>query len=95
MANAPQFKVYTADNEYIAACKHPGDAAAILALHGEGASIRRGHAKRDTLWVEGEDGWAGESFDEVAEQCFAVIEVLEHGKQKALDDIAGRAQFDV
>lgn len=65
MARAPRFKVYTPAGEYVAACKRAGDAAALVSLYGEGATIRDGHARR--VWVEGSDGWAGESYDEAAD----------------------------
>lgn len=69
MSASPAFKIYTKSGEYIAACKHAEDAAAIVALNGDGATIRYGHAKRDIVWTEGEagDGAAAESYDHVAE----------------------------
>ena len=68
MASAPYFKVYTADEQYIAACKHPVDAAMILAGNDEiGMTIRNGHAKRNILYTQGVDGNAGESYDRVSE----------------------------
>lgn len=67
MAGSPILKVYTAEGEYVAACWHPEDAAALVAIYGDGATIRRGHLKRDIVWTEGaEDTRAGESFDLVA-----------------------------
>lgn len=65
MARAPRFKVYTADGEYVAACKYPEDGAAILAAYGAGATIRDGHAKSDVVFTNGIDGDAGNSYDEV------------------------------
>lgn len=67
MAGAPRFKVYSIQNEYVAACKFVEDAAGIIALYG-GGTIRYGHAKRDTIWHEGfEDQPAADSFDYVRE----------------------------
>ena len=67
MANAPRFKVYTPDGEYVASCKHAEDAAALVALYGDGATIRAGHSRRDILWHEGFQGQpAAESYDFVA-----------------------------
>ncbi len=61
MAYSPRFKVYTADNEYVAACKHAEDAAAIVASY-EGGTIRDGHRK--VLWREGsEETSSGDSYD--------------------------------
>lgn len=68
MASAPQFKIYTAAGEYIAAAKYAEDAAAIVAVcgQGDGATIRAGHAKADIVWTEGaEDQPAAESYDHV------------------------------
>lgn len=67
MAGSPILKVYTAEGEYVAACWHAEDAAALVAIYGDGATIRRGHLKRDVVWTEGaEDTRAGESYDLVA-----------------------------
>jgi len=76
MAGAPQFKVYKAGGEYMAACKEPEAAAAIVSLYGTGATIRDGHKKSDTVWTEGEayDGSAGDSYDLVAETVWRIIE---------------------
>lgn len=66
MAASPQFKVYNPAGEYVAACKHGEDAAAIVAGYGEGATIRFGHSR--VLWREGAESFpAGESYDGVAE----------------------------
>ena len=83
MAAAPRFKVYNPEGEYVAACKYPEDAAAVVAAHGPGAQIRDGHTRvvspagrgetpRLRLarwgWHEGhEDAPAGESYDVVAQ----------------------------
>lgn len=73
MAATPEFKVYLPDGEYVAACKYPEEAGAVVALRGlPGTTIRWGHSKSATLWTEGEDGdgEAGESFDVVARLCY-------------------------
>ena len=63
MASSPDYKVYNR-SEYVAACKYPEDAAAIVAAYGEGATIRFGHRAKDTVWREGkEDQSAGDSYD--------------------------------
>lgn len=67
MASAPRFKIYSDDNEYIGCVKHPSDAAALVSMYATGATIRDGHAKKHTVWTEGVDGEAGESYDVVAE----------------------------
>lgn len=68
MAGSPRWKVYNTEGEYVASCKHVEDAAAIIALYGDGASIRDGHSK--VVWLEGRDGEAAESFDAVAAKVY-------------------------
>lgn len=69
MASSPKFKVYNAAGEYQAACKEAVIAAAVVALLGDGATIRSGHASKHTVWTEGPpaDGHAAESYDRVRE----------------------------
>jgi hypothetical protein len=67
MASSPGIKVYDAGGEYIASVKYAEHAAALVALEGDGATIRQGHAKRMTLWTEGRESQpAAESYDFVA-----------------------------
>ena len=71
MAKTHSWKVYKADNEYIASAKHPEYAAMVLAgLGQDGATIRLGHAKKNTVWTEGVDGHAWESYDQVVDTAF-------------------------
>jgi len=65
MAASPRFKIYDSDGIYQAACHEPEAAACLVAFYGLGATIRYGHQKK--LWVEGVDGYAEESFDDVAQ----------------------------
>ena len=65
MGASPNYKVFNPAGEYIAATVHLEDAAAIVALYGKGASIRDGHAMSRTLWVDGSDGSAADSYDRV------------------------------
>lgn len=70
MANAPRWKVYSPDGEYLASCHYPEDAAVLVAANGPGSTIRRGHARKLTVWKEGgEEFSAAESYDRVAEVC--------------------------
>jgi len=64
MAGSPKYKVYTASGDYEAACKSLEVAAAVVALLGDGATVRLHH--RQVLWTEGIDGEAGESYDGAA-----------------------------
>ena len=60
----PRWKVYNSSNEYVASCKYPEDAAALIAVYGYG-TIRDGH--RRIMWAEGEEEQpAGVSYDYVA-----------------------------
>jgi hypothetical protein len=82
MAGAPAFKVYNSKNEYVAACKLPADAGALVAVYGNGTTIRLGHSKSAILWTEGKEKQpANESFDFVAE---TVRERLEAHWKKVL-----------
>jgi hypothetical protein len=63
MAASPEFKVYDPSGVYQAACKEPELAAAVVSVLGEGATIRHGHSVRDTVWTEGVDGCAADSYD--------------------------------
>lgn len=68
MGASPPYKVYDHEGQYVAACRYVSDAAAIVACHDTpGWTIRYGHHKRSTLWTEGQDGQAGESYDHVVE----------------------------
>lgn len=66
MSGSPRYKVYTAQREHVASCKHLEDCAAIVALYGNGAQVRVGHSM--VIWTEGrEEIPASESFDRAAE----------------------------
>jgi hypothetical protein len=67
MAASPKFKVYDAQGQYQAACHEPEAAAALVAFYGNGSTIRDSHPAKYTVWTEGKDGRAGESYDRVAE----------------------------
>jgi len=85
MASAPQFKVYNPSKEYVAACKHVEDAAALVALYGDGATIRSGHTT--IVWTEGQETQpAGESFDFVAELAHQRLDAI---WQRALRRMSG------
>lgn len=72
MAAAPRFKVYDAGGVYIASCKYPQDAAAIVAARGShGTQIRDGHVR--VVWTDGVDGDASESYDAVARRCLPIV----------------------
>lgn len=67
MSKSPRWKVYDSEGDYEGSCKSIHCAAAVVALCGDGATIRDGH--RRVVWTEGDngDGIAMESYDYVAE----------------------------
>ena len=74
MAATHKFKVYDSAGQYVASCKYPEDAAALIAcVYGDnGATIRYGHRK--VVWTEGSESmFASESYDFVAEQVWKRI----------------------
>lgn len=70
MGASPKYKVYNPRGEYVASCKYPELAAAVVALYGQGATIRLGHSKRSVVWEDGVDGDASDSYDAVAEMVY-------------------------
>lgn len=74
MAATHRFKVYTAEGEYVASVKSPELGAMLLsgACLGLGSTIRDGHSH--IVWIEGVDGEAGESYDQVAHDVYSRIE---------------------
>ena len=72
MAGSPRYTVYNADGVYMASCKEPEAAGALVAFYGKGATIRVRHSARWTLWREGfERIPASENYDYVAAVCVA------------------------
>jgi hypothetical protein len=84
MAATHTYKIFTADNNYIAAAKWAEDAVAIVVLIAhEGGTVRNGHSKKDILWTEGQEEFSGaESYDHAGE-------VIEARQKKRLDGILG------
>lgn len=75
MASTPHLKIYHPHHGYIGCVKFGEDAAALVALNGDGATIRDGHSKKDTVWTEGaEEFSAAESYDRAAAVIAARIE---------------------
>lgn len=66
MASSPSWKIYTPDAIYEASAKHAEVAAAIVAVLGEGATIRYNH--NVVVWTEGQEGKsAADSYDDAAD----------------------------
>tara|TARA_Y100000310_G_C20158599_1_gene568069 strand:+ start:143 stop:466 length:324 start_codon:yes stop_codon:yes gene_type:complete len=53
MANAPRFKVYDADGQYIGCAKGADEAVVLARYKGVGAEVRDGHGTRDTVYAVG------------------------------------------
>lgn len=72
MGASPKWKVYSNENEYLAAVRYPEHAAMIVAGIGEnGTTIRFGHDKRLAAWTESQEhDSAGESYDGVADTLY-------------------------
>lgn len=63
-------KIYDAAGNYVASCVEAEAGAALMAMYGEGAEIRNGHAKKNAIWREGFEAQpAGDSYDFVALVC--------------------------
>jgi hypothetical protein len=58
-----KYSIYNEYGERIAATLHPEDAAMMVSALGDGGSVR---FDKRTVWREGVDGNAGESYDEAA-----------------------------
>jgi len=63
----PAIKVFDASGTYQASTHDYAAAATLMGLYGDGATVRLGHAKKDTVWTEGKDGAAWENYDLVGE----------------------------
>lgn len=73
MAATPAWKVYSESHEYLASFKYPEHAASLVASLGvDGTTIRWVHVL--TVWTEGVDGHASESYDAVAEHCWKLVQ---------------------
>jgi hypothetical protein len=63
--HAPKWKVYLGA-EFIASCRYPEDAAALVAAHRDGGYVYYNHDL--CVWQEGkEEFWAGENYDRAAD----------------------------
>ena len=51
MSASPQWKVYSTDNEYLAAFKNPVHALMFVQQLEAGASVRLGHTKASTRYI--------------------------------------------
>lgn len=58
---SPQWKVYDAENKYVASTKDTEGACLLMSLYGTNATIRYDH--RQIVWTEGVDGIAQSPYD--------------------------------
>lgn len=68
-----RYKVYCPQGKHRASCQEVEAAAALMGFYGEGSTIRIGTGKgtASTLWTEGRDGNAAESYDATAETVYS------------------------
>lgn len=64
MGASPKWKVYDANNQYVASIRDTEGASLLMDLYGDGSTIRLDH--RRIVWTEGKDGRASESYDQTA-----------------------------
>ena len=64
MGVSPKWKVYDANNQYVASIRDTEGASLLMDLYGDGSTIRLDH--RRIVWTEGKDGRASQSYDETA-----------------------------
>lgn len=89
----PDWKVYNHLGSFMAATKHPADAAILVAAWGPGAKIKYKH--HTTVWTEGKEEFrAGESYDQVAALCYKRAEDARREAQEKFEkeQIAARTQ---
>lgn len=73
MSATPKLKIYNPQNQYIASCKYGEDAAALVALNGDGSTVRLGHTR--VIWREGaECQSAGDAYDYATVTMYQRIE---------------------
>ena len=71
MAASPEWKVYDPAGVYQAACKDIAAAACLVSFYGQESTIRWGHHR--TVWTEGKDGIAAESYDATHDHIFDIL----------------------
>ena len=64
---SPQIKIFDASGLYQASTHDYCAAAALMGLYGEGATVRLGHSKKETVWTEGMDGSAADCYELIAD----------------------------
>lgn len=85
MAKSPEIKIYR-NGEYVAACYHTEDAAAICAMT-PGTEARWGHQKKNIIFIEPEtsEEWAaGESWDKASRVMQENIKAIQAGRKPVL-----------
>ncbi len=81
---APQWKIFDAQGLYMGSLHDPTDAAAVIANYADGSTVRYGRDAADTVWTEGRDGEAGDSFDGTVDLMFLRLDEIRAKREKAL-----------
>lgn len=80
---APQWKIFDQTGLYMGSLHEPTDAAFVIANYSKGAQVRFGRDPQDTVWTEGVDGEAGESYDVTVALMFCRLEDIRLRRRKA------------
>lgn len=80
---APQWKIFDAQGLYMGSLHDPTDAAAVIANYADGSQVRFGRDIEDTVWTEGVDGQAGDSFDGTVDLMFFRLDEIRAKRKKA------------
>ena len=84
-SRTPQWKIFDQTGLFMGSLHDPTDAAFVIANYSTGAQVRFGRDRQDTVWTEGVDGEAGESFDVAVALMFCRLEDIRLRRRKAAD----------
>ena len=87
---APQWKIFDQTNLYMGSLHDATDAAAVIANYSKGAQVRFG--RKDVVWTEGDDGFAGDSFDGAVEKMFERLGEIRTERAKAHAEAIARTR---
>ena len=89
---APQWKIFDAQGLYMGSLHDPTDAAAVIANYADGSTVRYGRDIEDTVWTEGADGEAGDSFDGTVDLMFFRLDEIRAKRNKAVAESVARSR---
>ncbi len=81
---APQWKIFDAQGLYMGSLHEPTDAAFVIGNYAHGSQVRFGRDPQDTVWTEGVDGLAGDSYDGAVALMFCRLEDIRLRRNKAV-----------